>query len=161
MVPREHSQRTEATAMGARGPNPNTEHLYRRGHIWWCWYYDHEGAQIRRSTGTTDKKAARLRLAEWERHAVDPYAQEPQNLNDCLQALVKERRLRTGGENVRFIETKVKPLVTVLGSELPIRAVRDASTGRRYIDGRRAMKIRNKVVCDRTIKRELRVLVAA
>jgi integrase len=81
-------------------------------------------------------------------------------LNDCLQTLVDERRKATGSENVRFIEAKVKPLVTVLGSDLPISSIRDTSTGRSYIERRRAMTIR-KVVCDRTIQRELEVLLMA
>jgi hypothetical protein len=55
----------------------------------------------------------------------------------------------------------VKPLVTVLGSELPITAIRDTSTGKRYIDARRAMKVREKNVSDRTIRCELKVLVRA
>jgi integrase len=147
--------------MGARGPNPNTEHLYKRGRIWWCWFYDHDGALVRRSTATTDKKTARLRLAGWERDALDPDAQEHQTLNDCLQTLIAERRLSTGKENVRFIETKAKPLVTVLGAELPIGTIRDTSTGGRYIDGRRQMKVRGKVAGDRTIQRELELLVMA
>jgi hypothetical protein len=74
--------------MGERGPNPNTEHLYRRGRVWWCWFYEHDGALVRRSTGSTDKKAARARLAEWEQAAANPDAHQDQTLNDCLQTLM-------------------------------------------------------------------------
>src|SRR5580658_4779693 len=110
--------------MGERGPNPNTEHLYRRGRVWWCWFYEHDGALVRRSTGSTDKKAARARLAEWEQAAANPDAHQDQTLNDCLQTLIADRRLRTGDDNVAFLEDKVKPLVTVLGHHRPISALR-------------------------------------
>jgi integrase len=146
--------------MGKRGPQ-NTEHLYRRGRIWWCWYYDADGIQQRRSTGCSDKTAARLRLAEWERAAVDPAAREAQTLNDALQTLLDDRRANTGSRNVDFLETKVRPLVTVFGSEMAITGIRDATTARRYIDDRRKMRLRGRKVSDRTIMRELQVLVMA
>ncbi len=132
--------------------------IYRRGNIWWCWYYDANGARIRRSTGASDKKAARVRLADWERQAADPTAQEPQSLNDCLQTLIEERQASTSEANVRFIEEKVRPLVTILGHDLPISAIRDTTTGRRYIEARRRLSARKKPPSDRTIERELEVL---
>src|SRR5438067_1257445 len=113
--------------MGKRGPHPNTDHLYKRGSVWWCWYYDREGRIIRRSTGATDKKAARIRLAEWERAASDPDAPQDQTLNDCLQTLMDERRSGTGKANVAFLECKVKALVTVFGHDLPISRFRDST----------------------------------
>jgi integrase len=144
--------------MGARGPKANTEHLYKRGNIWWCWFYDHAGVLQRRSTGTTDKKAARARLAEWEQASADPDAREHQTLNDCLQALLEDRGTRTGERNVSFLGCKVKPLVTILGHDLSIDTIRDSSLSWRYIDQRRRMEARGKPISDRTIKRELGVL---
>ncbi len=145
--------------MGERGPNPNTDRLYKRGRIWWCWYYDADGSRIRRSTATTDKKTARVRLAGWERAAADPSAQEPQTLNDCLQVLLDERRASTTDGNVRYLEGKVTPLVTVLGHELPIGNIRDTTTGRDYIAQRRKVTDGTEPPLDRTIERELEVLV--
>jgi integrase len=147
--------------MGERGPNPNTEHLYRRGRVWWCSYYDHDGTRIRRSTGSTDKKAARARLAEWEQAAANPDAQEDQTLNDCLQTLIADRRLRTGNHNVVFIEAKVKPLVTVLGHHRSISTLRTSALAWTYIDERRRMSTAGSKVSDRTIRRELGVLRTA
>jgi integrase len=147
--------------MGERGPNPNTEHLYRRGRVWWCWFYEHDGALVRRSTGSTDKKAARARLAEWEQAAANPDAHQDQTLNDCLQTLIADRRLRTGDDNVAFLEDKVKPLVTVLGHHRPISALRRTAVAWTYIDERRRMSTSGKKVVDRTIRRELGVLRTA
>ena len=148
--------------MGARGPNPNTEHLYKRGRIWWCWFYDHGGTLVRRSTGATDKKAARARLAEWERASADPNHSAQQTLNDCLQALLDDRGRATTAQNVSFLTTKAKALVTVLGHDLLIRMFRDdSSISRSYIDARRQMRTPKGVVSDRTIKRELKLLKMA
>jgi integrase len=147
--------------MGERGPNQNTEHLYRRGRVWWCWFYDHEGTRIRRSTGSTDKKAARARLAEWEQVAANPDAHQNQTLNDCLQTLIADRRLRTGNVNVAFIEAKVKPLVTVLGHDRCISTLRTTAVAWNYIDERRRMSTEGNKLSDRTIRRELGVLRTA
>ena len=145
--------------MGARGPNPNAEHLYLREKIWWCWFYDHEGRRVRRSTGATDKKAARARLAGWERSAADPHAAAPQSLNDCLQTLLDDRRERTGSQNVQYLTTKAKALVTVFGHDLLIAAFRDDSAlPWSYVDARRRMRGNKRSVSDRTIKRELGLL---
>jgi integrase len=147
--------------MGKRGPSQNTEHLYRRGRVWWCWFYDHEGTRIRRSTGSTDKKAARARLADWEQVAANPDAHQDQTLNDCLQTLIADRRLRTGNDNVAFIEAKVKPLVTVLGHDRCIRTLRTTAVAWNYIDERRRMSTEGNKLSDRTIRRELGVLRTA
>ena len=147
--------------MGKRGPTPGTEHLYKRGRIWWCWFYDRDGTRRRESTGTTDKAAARARLTEWERAASDPHAQASQTLNDCLQALLDDRRAATRKENISFLTGKVKALVTVLGHDLPINLFRDSTISWSYIERRRVMLGNGKKVGDRTIKRELSVLRTA
>jgi malate synthase len=146
--------------MGARGPK-GTEHLYRRGRIWWCWFYEKGGELQRRSCATTDKAAARVRLAEYEREALDPAARKPQSLNDALHALLDERRATTTAQNVSFLESKAAALVAVLGHDLPITSIEDAKAGRGYIEARRRLSLRGKRVSDRCIKRELEVLVMA
>ncbi|MFI5297516.1 MAG: tyrosine-type recombinase/integrase [Polyangiales bacterium] len=149
--------------MGERGPNRNTDHLYKRGTIWWCWYYDLQGARVRRSTGSTDKATARRRHIEWEREATDPDAQRAQTLNDCLHTLLEDRRSVTTAVNLGYLESKLKALVTVFGHDLPTTAFRDSSRSWRYIEQRRQMLGRGGKgkVGDRTIKRELGVLRAA
>ncbi len=135
------------------GASTSTEHLYKRGRIWWCWYYDRTGTLVRASTGTTDKKAARDRLAEFERVALDPASENSPSLNDTLQALLLDRTDRTSAENVSFLTDKVRPLVTILGHDLSIAAITDSTLSWRYIDARRAMKVN-----DRTTMRELKIL---
>jgi len=145
--------------MGERGPN--TEHLYQRGRIWWCWYYDRDKQQVRCSTGTTDRKAARAKLAEWERIAADPNAQHSQTLNDCLHALLSSMPKETRERTLCFLQAKVKPLVAVLGHERPIATLADPAVGWTYIHARRRMATPRFNVCDRTIRRELRILKRA
>ena len=144
--------------MGERGPS--TEHLYRRDRVWWCWYYGHDGTRVRRSTGCTDKRAARIKLADWEQVAADPDADQGQTLNDCLHALLAERRDRTTKENIRFLSGKLTPIVTLLGHGLPIATIRNSSFAWRYIDERRRVfaGTRKRAAGDRTIRRELIVL---
>ena len=137
-----------------------TGHLYKRGRVWWCWYYDHTGGMVRRSTGATDKKAAGARLAEWEQAAANPAAQEQLSLNDCLLAL-SDARDKTRPENQAFLTGKMQPLVTILGHDLPIASVRDSTVAWRYIDARRRVREGKRPVNDRTIRRELGVLRAA
>jgi integrase len=147
--------------MGKRGPKATTEHLYRRGKIWWCWYYDQNGERVRRSTATTDKAVARSRFSSWERAALDPHAEKLLTLNDCLRALLDERSACTGKQNIAFLDGKVKALVTVLGHELFVNTIRDSTIAWTYIDERRRMFVRKRPVGDRTIRRELVVLRAA
>ncbi len=146
--------------MGKRGPNANSDHLYKRGNIWCAWFYDLNGGLVRRSTGCTDKKAARARLAEWERIAADPNPQAEQTLNDCLQTLLEDRRANTSAENYRFLLVKAKALVTVFGHDTSTsRFGRDSRRSWEYVDARRLMRVGSgKVVSDRTILRELEVL---
>jgi len=48
-----------------------SDRLFRRGRIWYGWAYE-AGKQVKKSTGCTDKQAARVKLAELERRAADP-----------------------------------------------------------------------------------------
>jgi integrase len=149
--------------MAAARRKGGTEHLYKRPNssVWWCWFYDHEGARRRLSTGCTDKTAARAVLAQWERKAADPRSQADQSLNDCLLAYLDEQKASTSEVNVAFLEGKVKALVTVLGHDLMISTIEDSSTSWRYIQARRAMTWQKKPISDRTIKRELKTLRSA
>lgn len=48
-----------------------SDHLFKRGPIWWCWI-EEDGKQVCRSTRCTDRAAAKLRLAQLERQAASP-----------------------------------------------------------------------------------------
>jgi len=138
--------------MATRGPAG--DHLRKRGGIWFATIYV-DGMRTERSTGCTDRKAARAVLAIWERAAADPTAAISQTLNDCLQTLLDDRRGRTSAENLSFISDKTRPLVTILGHETSIASFvgAEARIGKRYVTERRAMG-----TGDRTIARELKIL---
>lgn len=51
--------------------------LYKRGPIWWCWFYSASGKQKRRSTRCTDRKAAAKQLQEYERKAAGLSVDKP------------------------------------------------------------------------------------
>ena len=48
------------------------QRLFKRGGIWYGWFFDADGKRIQRSTKTRDKQAAEAVLREWERRASDP-----------------------------------------------------------------------------------------
>lgn len=71
------------------------QHLYRLkpGGVFYGWYYDPTGKQVRRSTGCIDPQAAAAKLAEWERDAQDTQgaARKGYTLGDCIDALLSDR----------------------------------------------------------------------
>ena len=75
-------------------------HLRQRGKIWYATVYDEHGNRDERSTGCTDKAAARAVLATWEREAADPdRAAAATTLNDALTLLLEDRAARvTNGD---------------------------------------------------------------
>jgi hypothetical protein len=47
------------------------QRLFKRGRVWWGWYYEN-GCRVRRSTRCRDKSAAERIATQWERDAADP-----------------------------------------------------------------------------------------
>jgi integrase len=72
------------------------ERLYRRGRVWWCWFYVGK-TRVARSTKRTDKGAARLVLRELEREASASggAAANGDTLEGALRMLIEH-----GGEDV-------------------------------------------------------------
>jgi hypothetical protein len=71
-------------------------HLRKRGKIWYGTVYDQHGKREERSTGCTDKAAARAVLATWEREAADPdRAAASTTFNDALMLLLEDRQAHT------------------------------------------------------------------
>jgi integrase len=58
-----------------------------------CFFYDHNGKRVKKSTRCTDKKAAETRAREWERDAADPDSARKKRatLEDALTLLIKDR----------------------------------------------------------------------
>ncbi|MEO7095066.1 MAG: hypothetical protein ABI175_17535, partial [Polyangiales bacterium] len=144
--------------MATRGPG--SEHLRQRGGIWYGTVYV-DGRRAERSTGCTDKKAARAVLAQWERDAADPAARAATTLNDALNLLLDTTRAAVAqgdksAKTLSFYDEKAGHLVAVLGHDLSIATITDSTISWRYIDARRKEN-----VIDRTIKKELGTLRTA
>src|SRR5690349_1167805 len=112
-------------------------HLRQRGAIWYGTVYvgDEQGNRRpqERSTGCTDRAAARAVLAQWEREAADPNRLLANTtLNEALTLLLEDRRARVlnkdgSAETVRFYEAKAGHLVRILGHEFRIAQLQDAA----------------------------------
>ena len=117
-------------------------HLRKRGKIWYATLWI-EGRRAERSTGCTDKAAARAVLAQWEREAADPdRAAATATLNDALGLVLEDRsaRVREGygsPATVTFYRKKAGQLLRVLGHDFTLSKFKDASHTWRYIDARR------------------------
>ncbi len=118
------------------------DHLRLRGGIWYGTLYV-DAVRVERSTGRTEKAAARAVLCEWERDAADPDRTSTNiTLNDALNLLLANRRARVpngdGSEKtVAYYTEKSGHLVRCLGHDFGIALLRDASRVWAYIDHRR------------------------
>jgi integrase len=136
-------------------------HLRQRGSIWYATVYL-DGKPCERSTGCTDKPAARAVLAQWEREAADPdRAAAAATLNDALTLLLEDRQARVANgdgsaETVTFYRKKAGHLVRVMGHDFRIALLKDAAPVWRYIDTRRS-----EGMLDTSIEREVTTLRAA
>ena len=107
--------------------------LYKRGRIWWCWYWQ-EGKQVRRSTRCTDRQAADRVARQLERAAAEPRLAAAQSVT-VETALVRFLEVaRQRGERSeathRFYRTKAIAVAATLGhdttlAEIDARAIDD------------------------------------
>ena len=131
--------------------------LYKRGAVWWCWYYDANRRQIRCSTRCTDRRAAERTLARLEREAADPSARaaRERTLAQALERLVIDRRERGRADGtIEMYAVKAGQLLHVLGEHTPLVAI-DAAQVDHYVTTRAAQVSRS------TIGKELTTLRAA
>ncbi len=143
-----------------------SEHLRKRGDVWYGTVNVHnpDGSvtRIERSTGCSDKAAARTVRAGWEREAADPHhAAARTTINDALTLLLEERASRVpendgAAETVEYYRYKVGHLVRVFGHDTPVSTFRTSAPSWRYIDQRR-----HEGAHTRTIAKELKVLRTA
>ena len=96
---------------------PDVPRLYKRGRVYWTWYYA-SGKRFDRSTGCRDRRAAEAVALRLERVAADPTleAQASTELNQALSRLVQRRREeakagRGSSETADFYEKKAASLV--------------------------------------------------
>jgi integrase len=99
--------------------------LYLRDRIWWCWFYDHRGKRIRRST--CQKVEALARTAAFRIEA--EYIENPPEANGVtLEKAVSEYLAsceRQGGaeSTLEFYLRKWKPLRRLLGATTPVNKI--------------------------------------
>jgi integrase len=130
---------------------------YKRGRIWWGWYYETSGRQRCRSTTCTDPKAADPVIATWERAAADPTyaATHEASLKDALDHARLDRKVTKQRAEGTLAMYKVKAghLVRVLGGETRLAQLCTA----RPVDAYVAQRSREGA-SPRTIAKELTVL---
>lgn len=119
-------------------------HLYLRGRVWWCTYYDHTGRRHLASTRCTDRTAAELAAARLERIAADPAhaAKASATLSTALASFFRQcdDRLAAGTMSAatrRFYAVKAGHLVRLFGPDAALAGI-DAPAVRAYLRQRRA-----------------------
>jgi integrase len=101
----------------------SSDRLYKRGKVWWCWYYDAQGQQVRCSTKCTDRVAARGVLAELERRARDPAyaAAHTTTLGEALKRLLTDRKSKgKAADTIAMYRKKSGHLVRILDGAQPL-----------------------------------------
>src|SRR5690349_13402363 len=114
--------------------------LYRRGKIWWAWFYDADGKQRCFSTRCIDRKAAEIALRERERRAADPAhaAAHETTIDVAFKRLFvdRENQGRSDG-TVSMYRSKAGHVVRVMGGETPLARVTPTAVDK-YIEQRLA-----------------------
>lgn len=112
--------------------------LYRRGKIWWCWFYDHRGRRVRASTHQSDRSLARTAGQRLEREHLAAPAGGAQTVREVIGAYLAncERRGRAGA-TLEFYLRKAAPLLRELGSRMAHELT--PADLEAYIDHRRGM----------------------
>jgi integrase len=101
------------------------ERLYKRGNIWWGWYY-HHGKRTCRSTRCRDKRAAEAIVREWERVAADPdyAAAHSTTLGEALGRFLIDRKNKGRAEaTISCYRSKAGHLFRLFGIETTLAAV--------------------------------------
>jgi len=105
--------------------------LYRRGPLWWCWFYDHQGRRICRSTHQSDRALALQVARRLEReHVAAPARSTP--LDELIAAYLAhcERKGRAGS-TLDFYLAKSEPLLRAFDPENKQAGKRRARNGGR------------------------------
>ena len=111
--------------------------LYLRGKIWWCWFYDHRGNQVRKSTHQQERELAHASalLVQNEYLASPPeYERVTIELSIARYLAKCERSERAEGTMQQYV-SKAKHLLRLLGADCSINELR-LSHIEQYIDTR-------------------------
>jgi len=118
-------------------PQQRKSKLYLRGKTWWCWFRDHRGQQVRKSTHQSDKALAhKAALLIQDEFFASPPEYERVTLELALaRYLAKcERNERAEGTMTQYL-ARAKHLLRLLGTERSINELR-LSHIEQYIDTR-------------------------
>lgn len=117
--------------------------MFKRGRVWWAW---RDGK--RTSTGKTDKIAAELVVADWERRSVDPAydAEAKTSVNQAGQNLLAELRQRKRSpRTLEFNRQKLGHIVRIFGHESPLSGITatavDAYIKQRFDEGAKHLTV--------------------
>ena len=141
------------------------QRLFRRGRVWYGWFYEN-GQRVTKTTHYRDRSAAERVARQWERDAADPdhAAARTATLTDALQLLLRldEEEVKAGrrsADTVGFHRTKAGHLVRVFETDeheqhvpFPLTRLRAFDVDG-YISRRRA-----EGAADTTVSKELVVL---
>ncbi len=96
-----------------------SDHLFKRGDIYFCWFYDVGGKLLKRSTHCRDRRAALARLKQYERTAAGaPGATQDAPaypVSDLLEDLIRDGLLDVAPQTVRMYVEKSGHLLRLLG----------------------------------------------
>jgi len=111
--------------------------LYRRGDVWWCWFYDHAGRRHRASTHQRDRALAGEAARRIERDRLTTPEAGPTLTDAIAEFMAEVERRERAAMTISFYEKKAVPLLRGLGAG---RDVETLSTGdvNAYVDARRA-----------------------
>jgi integrase len=129
--------------------------------VWWASWTE-DKVTVRRSTGASNREAAELVVARWERERADPVYAAAQSatfgeearlfMTDCRTAVLTGR---LADETLNMYRQKAGSLVRVLGAELRLIEI-DGETFGKYLDTRReeALAERGKSIAESTLYKE-------
>jgi len=100
--------------------------IYLRGKTYHCWFHDHHGKQVRKSTHQTDRALAKQAAQRIEREYLEQLDTPPIVAleNALAQYLAKCDRADRSEETLEYYLGKSKPLLRVLGPDRDINALR-------------------------------------
>ncbi len=132
-----------------------TAHLYKRGRIWWCWYY-RGNEPIRKSTHCTDQRAAHAVLRTLERDAAsDRPRTAPHTVSEALEHLVDHGLGNVSEHSKVYYASKTLVLARYLGhvdvNDLTLDRVQE------FVSARAAEKSGHtgRVISTHTVQKEL------
>jgi hypothetical protein len=102
-----------------------TSRLYKRGSTWWCWFYDAQGKQVRKSTKSSNKNEASRTLRDLERRANSPSRAKSPNQGGTAKKVLYEidgqtRTLPAWARESGIPESTLRARIVVQGLDMDL-----------------------------------------